>query len=105
MASELYRRWMFSSYYMPDAATPLLLSLVNWLLLAILAGDSNANMADLLGFQIAPMCLGVGGFFAAIIYTTIFQGIHRAPVSKGHPALFLMVAPISIGAVAIAEVA
>merc|ERR1719221_1656084 len=45
------------------------------------------------------MCFGVGSFFSLFYYPFILLGIYAGRTEPGSPALFLMVAPISVAGI------
>merc|ERR1712038_105645 len=93
----IYHRWLYSkTRSLVLSQTPYLLSIVGWFFLSSLA--SKACMEEWTGFPLASMCFGVGTFFAVIVYVDIFNNIPRVKVSRGHPAMFLILAPPSVAA-------
>jgi tellurite resistance protein TehA-like permease len=96
-----YYRWMYGgARSMDSASTPYLLSVVGWFLLAVLG--RMADIDELTGIGLTPMAFGVGTFFALITYITLFQTFNRGHTAAGAPALFLVIAPLSIASIALA---
>ena len=97
----LYHRWMYGAERsMESASTPYLLSVVGWFLLALLG--SRAAIDQLTGVALTSFVFGIGSFFATVTYISLFQTFHRGHTAAGAPALFLVIAPLSIASCALA---
>jgi len=97
----VYHRWLYTSSALDLAATPYLLSLVSWFLLSALG--TPAAIDDHSGLPLRAMCFGIGCFFSLFTYPFVLLGIHakRAP----SPALFLIIAPPAVAAIALSGLA
>lgn len=102
MVQLFYQRWMgVETQQLKAASTPYLLTVINWFLLSLLG--CKAEILECTGLDLPPMLFGVGCFFAAVIYSNIFQRMHEGtPIARGHPAMFLVLAPLSVASQAIA---
>jgi tellurite resistance protein TehA-like permease len=99
-----YHRWMYGGdRSMDSASTPYLLSVVGWFILAVLGSPDRARVDELTGVGLTQMTFGVGSFFAIITYITLFQTFNRGHTAAGAPALFLVIAPVAIAAIALAK--
>lgn len=100
-----YHRWMYDGdRSMDSASTPYLLSVVGWFILAVLGSPDCARVDELTGVSLTHFVFGVGSFFAIITYITLFQTFDRGHTAAGAPALFLVIAPIAIASIALAQV-
>eukprot|EP00930_Biecheleria_cincta_P071517 TRINITY_DN5900_c0_g1_i1.p1 TRINITY_DN5900_c0_g1~~TRINITY_DN5900_c0_g1_i1.p1 ORF type:complete len:453 (+),score=71.91 TRINITY_DN5900_c0_g1_i1:26-1360(+) len=90
----IYHRWLYVLSASVTASAPYLLSIVTWFLLCAMGGPAGIDQAC--GMPLRAMCFGVGTFFAVLIYPLILLGIHAGQTEAGSPALFLMLAPLSV---------
>lgn len=104
LVQMFYVRWTGDTRRCLSTATaPFLLTTINWFLLALLG--VKAEVAVLVGINLPPMLFGIGCFFAGIIYANIFQQVHESTaIGRGHPAMFLTLAPLSVASMARAEI-
>lgn len=99
----LYHRWMYGAERsMESVSTPYLLSVVGWFLLALLGSPTRAAIDELTGVALTSFVFGIGSFFATVTYISLFQTFHRGHTAAGAPALFLVIAPLSIASCALA---
>jgi tellurite resistance protein TehA-like permease len=99
-ALVVYHRWLFASDASEMAAAPYLLSIVSWFLLCLLGRTSGMDKS--LELPVSAMCYGVGCFFSVFVYPFILTGIHSGRTERGSPALFLMLAPLSVAGLGLA---
>lgn len=100
--SFVYEDWLFSKIKTIQCAQPqFLLSTVGWMLLATLG--AVAKITERWGLALPEMCFGVGIILYFMVTISIFNSMHQRPAQqqKGSPALFLLMAAPSIGAVAL----
>ena len=97
----VYERWLFSkTANIFSAAQPqFLLSTVGWFLLTVLG--QQVIEPDTSGLNLPIYCLGIGVILYLLAVIGIINRLHLAPRSKGSPALTLLVAPPSVGVVAL----
>lgn len=96
---NIYESWLFSEHSNISCARPqFLLSTVGWFLLANLG--ASVELEQNWGLPLPSFCFGVGIMFYLMVVNAIFNGIHVSPKAKGSPALFLIIAPPSVGVVA-----
>lgn len=87
-----YNRWMFSDEFLGNAAvTPYLLNVVGWFLLCNLGKAATVDIW--LGVDVPTFFFGIGTLFCVIVYVDIFQNLNNGAVGRGHPAMFLLLAP------------
>ena len=99
-ATVFYSRWLFSeAATLSVARPPYLLSTVGWFLLAVLAQASELEEAWQL--PLAAWCFGAGCVMYSLVVIAVFLGIKDDPGMKGQPALFLLLAPSSVAALAL----
>jgi len=95
LAQSLYTRWMYScDAHLGKVGAPVLLSVVSWFLLTVL-GNKCKLQADW-GLPLPAMCFGTGCAFLLLSVVAIFQGTHSGNTVKGHPSLFLLIAPPAV---------
>jgi tellurite resistance protein TehA-like permease len=96
---RIYESWLFSDTHNISCARPqFLLSTVGWFFLANLGAQTNIEAEW--GIALPTFCFGFGLMLYFMVAIAIFNAIHFAPQAKGSPALFLLIAPPSIGVVA-----
>ena len=92
----IYARWLFGeSQNIGHARPPFLLSMVGWLLLAILAQQARLP-------SLAAFFFGGGFILYLLVLISIFLSMHTSIREKGSPALFLLLAPPSLSSTALA---
>lgn len=99
--SMIYESWMFSanaSNTIGCAQPQFLLSTIGWFLLAVLG--SMLDVEERWGLALPSFCLGIGLVTYMMVVISIFYRIHETPRVRGSPALFLLIAPPSMGTVA-----
>ena len=95
LTGRYYVHWMYSEKaHLEKAGAPYLLSTVGWLLLAKLAQATAIFQAWGLDFDY--FCFGMGMFWYMLALVAIFLGMHRAGTPRGHPSLFLIIAPAAV---------
>jgi tellurite resistance protein TehA-like permease len=95
----IYESWLFSDTHNISFAQPqFLLSTVGWFFLATLG--SMAKIEQKWGLAIPSFCFGLGFIFYIMVIIAVFNGTHMTPKARGSPALFLLIAPPSVGVVA-----
>ena len=100
LTQHIYARWIFDdASNIGHARPPFLLSTVGWLLLSILGQQTNVHGA--FGLNLAAFCFGAGAILYFLVLVSIFLSMHDAATEKGSPALFLFLAPASLGTVAL----
>jgi tellurite resistance protein TehA-like permease len=99
LTQQIYENWLFSDTQNISCARPqFFLSTVGWYFLAVLGTETNVEQTW--GIALPTFCFGFGMMMYLIVTFAIFNGIHTTPQSKGTPALFLFLAPPSVGVVA-----
>lgn len=97
--SSIYESWLFSKSKNIECSTPqFLLSIVGWFLLSV--SGSSLDIKNVSGLALPTFCLGIGLMTYIMVVIAIFNGLHDSPKTKGSPALFLLIAPPAVGAVA-----
>jgi tellurite resistance protein TehA-like permease len=97
---RIYESWLFSDTHNISCARPqFLLSTVGWFFLATLGAQTNIEAEW--GIALPTFCLGFGMILYFMLAISIFNAIHFTPQAKGSPALFLLIAPPSLGVVAL----
>ena len=101
LTQTFYARWLFSETATLSVARPqYLLSTVGWFLLAVLAQATGLD--DAWRLPLAAVVFGMGVAMYSIVIVAVFLNIKNAPGEKGQPALFLIIAPSSVAAIALA---
>eukprot|EP00927_Polykrikos_kofoidii_P076854 TRINITY_DN7387_c0_g1_i1.p1 TRINITY_DN7387_c0_g1~~TRINITY_DN7387_c0_g1_i1.p1 ORF type:complete len:358 (-),score=33.05 TRINITY_DN7387_c0_g1_i1:94-1167(-) len=100
LSTIAYRRWIFKSSTEDAASAPYLLCIVSWFLLSVW-GQTPPCRIDELGLPFVAATFGIGTFWIAIVYPIIITGIFPGRTKQGHPALFLLLAPPSVAAIAV----
>jgi len=100
----MYERWFFANgagQWLAHANPQFLLSTVGWFLLSVLG--SIIGIAEDWGIALPSFCLGVGSVQYLMVIVNIFNGTNctTCGVSRGSPDLFLLIAPPSVGVIAI----
>ena len=97
--SFIYQTWLFSDDSNITCSRPqFLLSLVGWFVLSALG--SELRIDELWSLDLPTFCLGIGLLLYFMVTISIFNSLHTIQMAKGSPALFLLMAPPSIGVVA-----
>lgn len=97
--SFIYELWLFSAVHKISCSTPMFfLSTVGWFLLAVLGEELQIGV--LVGMSIPTFCLSIGMMTYVMVLIAVLNGLHDNIKNKGSPALFLMIAPPSVGVVA-----
>lgn len=98
---HIYEKWLFNpGSNISCAKPPFLLSTVGWFLLANLG--VTIDIEEEWGLAIPQFCLGIGSMFYLIVVFVIMISLHKhRKEMKGSPALTLLLAPPSIGVVAL----
>lgn len=100
MTSQIYKDWMFSKRRNFSEAKPqFLMSTVGWFLLATLG--QACDIRDEWGIGLPQMCFGAGFILYIDIVIFIFGKLHENMGMKGSPAMFLLIAPPSVGVVSL----
>jgi tellurite resistance protein TehA-like permease len=95
----IYERLMFSCERNFTQAKPqFFLSIIGWFLLTVLG--EQADVEAVWGIAVPSFCFGAGMFMYVIVTVDVFNGLHLG-MSQGSPALFLLIAPPSVAAIAI----
>jgi len=100
----MYERWFFANdagQRLAHANPQFLLSTVGWFLLSVLG--CNIGIAEDWGIGLPSFCLGVGSVLYLMVIVNVFNDTNckTCGVSRGSPALFLLIAPPSVGVIAI----
>jgi len=101
----VYARWLYSKYEACDlnyASPAYLLATVGWPLLTVLAQE--LDLTQYWRIDIAALCIGPGIIFYALAFASIMHSMPQRHV-RGAPILFLIVAPPSVIAIALANFA
>eukprot|EP00658_Telonema_sp_P-2_P059379 TRINITY_DN4824_c0_g1_i1.p1 TRINITY_DN4824_c0_g1~~TRINITY_DN4824_c0_g1_i1.p1 ORF type:complete len:329 (-),score=87.50 TRINITY_DN4824_c0_g1_i1:53-1039(-) len=103
MVSILYQRWMYCQQAnLGQAGAPYMLSVVGWFLSCVLA--QQLKLDEHWGLNLPAMTFGAGSFFLTISMVSIFLNFHsHSGTKRGHPSLFLLIAPPSVAALAVAN--
>ncbi|KAJ8602022.1 hypothetical protein CTAYLR_002790 [Chrysophaeum taylorii] len=103
LALVVYTRWMFSPVDgdVGHASPPYLLSTVGWPLLCVLA--QILDLERRWNFDLPSCLFGIGAVWYALAFIAIMHTMHEHQHNKGAPVLFLIVAPPSVMAVALAN--
>lgn len=103
LALTVYERWMFSPIKgdIGSASPPYLLATVGWPLLCVLA--QVLELERRWHFDIASCLFGCGVVFYSLAFISIAQTMHTRQHARGAPVLFLIVAPPSVLAIALAN--
>ena len=101
IALGIYERWMFDPKSDLSCGKPqFFLSTVGWFFLLVLGVVAEINATW--GIDFPAFCLGVGSMFYLVVAVSNFSTLHRSPEGKAQPALFLFLAPPSVGMVGVA---
>ena len=101
IALGIYERWMFDPKSDLSCGKPqFFLSTVGWFFLLVLGVVAEINATW--GIDFPAFCLGVGSMFYLVVAVSNFSTLHRNPEGKAQPALFLFLAPPSVGMVGVA---
>jgi len=101
IALSIYERWMFDPKSELSCGKPqFFLSTVGWFFLLVLG--VVAEIDTTWGIDFPAFCLGAGSMFYLIVVVSNFSTLHKSPEGKAQPALFLFLAPPSVGMVGVA---
>ena len=101
IALSIYERWMFDKKSELSCGKPqFFLSTVGWFFLLVLGVVAEINATW--GIDFPAFCLGVGSMFYLVVAVSNFSTLHKNPEGKAQPALFLFLAPPSVGMVGVA---
>lgn len=98
VTTSIYQLWMFSLRSNFTSAKPqFLLSTVGWFLLAALG--ETAKVEEEWGIALPTFCFGAGIILYLDLLIFIFIKLHENQGLKGSPAMFLLIAPPSVGVI------
>merc|ERR1712176_431827 len=98
VTSNIYQMWMFSTRNNFQSAKPqFLLSTVGWFLLSALG--QTAQIEQEWGIALPSFCFGAGFILYLDLLIFIFGKLHKNQGLKGSPAMFLLIAPPSVGVI------
>lgn len=97
----IYDHWLFNPESNISAAKPpFLLSTVGWFLLANLG--LAAKIPETWGLALPQFCLGIGAMFYLMVTFAILNSLHHSRQQmRGSPSLTLLLAPPSVGTIAL----
>lgn len=97
----IYDHWLFNPQSnISTAKPPFLLSTVGWFLLANLG--LAAKIPETWGLALPQFCLGIGAMFYLMVTIAILNGLHHnRRQMRGSPSLTLLLAPPSVGIIAL----
>ena len=101
IALSIYERWMFDPKSELSCGKPqFFLSTVGWFFLVVFG--VTADIGPSWGIDFPAFCLGAGSVFYLIVVISNVSTLHKSPEGKAQPALFLFLAPPSVGMVGVA---
>lgn len=101
IALSIYERWMFDPKSELSCGKPqFFLSTVGWFFLVVFG--VAADIGPSWGIDFPAFCLGAGSVFYLIVVISNVSTLHKSPEGKAQPALFLFLAPPSVGMVGVA---